>query len=207
PIFSDIVATGFHRLTLMNAGGFNFRVITEQRFGGVAVVPPINDPYAGNGLPLIMLTGINLAPTAPGAGAVAADTTATGGLGVVAQTPPPVAPYPAPARSIRWTVVSGDMIITANNPAVLPARATLRAGSRAGVFQVRAEDTVHPNRQVVGPVTIQGVSLTNINAVPSPVPAGLLSTNVSVTGVPADRRGPAGAGQPCLAPLLPGGSP
>jgi hypothetical protein len=185
-VFSDIFATGFHRRTLAAAGGGAFTVTTQQVFGGVALTPPTVDAYIG--LPLITFTGINLLPTAGAAVNLAADTTSTGGLGATAQTPAGAA-YPAPARSVRWTVLSGDVIITGGNPAVLPARTAVRAGSRSGTFQVRAEDTVHPNRRAQGNITVQPVTLTGIVAAPaSPIPAATVSTVVSVTGLPNGRQ-------------------
>ena len=84
-----------------------------------------NEPYVGVGPPLIVLAGVAATPTAAGAATLAADGVSTANLTVNAQSPAGVA---IPGRTVQWTVLDGDILITAGNPAVLPAAATVRAG-------------------------------------------------------------------------------
>jgi hypothetical protein len=92
-----------------------------------------------------------------------------------------------PGRTINWTVLSGDITITAGNPAVLPAPATLTAGVRTGTFRVRAADSIFPNRRVDGTVRVEAVALRNMRAAPVHVAAGVLTTTVNVNAQPGGR--------------------
>jgi hypothetical protein len=148
---------------------------TEHRFGGVAA-PPRNEPYVGN--PLITLTGVVATPTAAGATALAADGVATANLAVASTVP---------GRSINWTVLSGDIAITAGNPALLPATATLTAGVRTGTFRVRAADSIFPNRRVDGNVRVESVRLRGLRATPARVAAGALTSTVNMDAQPGGR--------------------
>jgi hypothetical protein len=173
-VVSNTIADGQHIRSLIGSpGAFQFR--TEHRFGAVAA-PPRNEPYVGN--PLIILTNVVATPTAAGATGLAADGAATANLAVTSSVP---------GRTVNWSILSGDIAITAGNPAVLPATATLRAGVRTGRFRVRAADSIFPNRRVDGSVRVVAVRLRNMRAAPSRVPAGTLTTNVSVNADPGGR--------------------
>lgn len=173
-VVSNTIADGQHIRSLIGApGAFQFR--TEHRFGGVAAPSP-PEAYVGN--PLIILTGVTAAPTAPGATGLAADGVATANLAVNSTVA---------GRTVNWTVRSGDPVITAGNPAVLPATATLRAGLRVGRFGLRVADTIFPNRRVDGRVRVVPVRLRNLLAAPSRVPAGTLTSNVTVNAEPGGR--------------------
>jgi hypothetical protein len=174
-VVSNTIADGQHIRSLIGSpGAFQFR--TEHRFGGVAAPSP-SEPYVGN--PLIVLTSVVATPTAAGATGLAADGAATANLTVTSSVA---------GRTVNWGILSGDIAITAGNPAVLPAPATLRAGLRTGNFLVRAADTVFPNRRVDGRVRVVAVRLNNLRAAPNRVPAGTLSTNVTVNAEPGGRR-------------------
>ncbi|MBX9403072.1 DUF4157 domain-containing protein [Lysobacter sp. BMK333-48F3] len=174
-VVSRTFADGVHERSLRGsqAAGFQFR--TDHRFGGVAA-PPRNDPYAGN--PLIVFSAVTATPNAAGATALAADGAATARLTVASSVA---------ARSARWNVLSGDVVITAGNPAALPAAATLRAGVQAGRFRLRAADTIFPNRRADGRVRVAAVRLRNMRAAPSPVPVGTLSSVVTLNAEPGGR--------------------
>ena len=184
-VFSNVFASGRQQKTLVEQGANNFRFLTEHIFPGVTLTPVGNEPYVGVGPPLIVLAGVTATPTAAGAATLSADGVSTANLTVNAQSPAGVA---IPGRTVQWTVLDGDILITAGNPAVLPAAATVRAGMRAGNFRVRAQDTVFPNRRVDTPIRVAPVRLTGMVAAPSAVPAGALITTVTITGAPADRQ-------------------
>ncbi|RYY37576.1 MAG: DUF4157 domain-containing protein [Sphingobacteriaceae bacterium] len=173
-VVSNVLADGQHIRSLIgpdNAPRFH----TEHRFGAVASVPR-TEPYVGN--PLIRLTNVTAVPTAASATGIAADSAATANVGVTSSVV---------GRTVNWTVLSGDISFTAGNPAALPATATLTAGARTGTFRVRASDSVFPNRRVDGTVRIRPVNLAGMRAAPNRVPAGTLSTNVSVNANPGGR--------------------
>lgn len=173
-VVSRVIADGQHIRSLIGApGAFQFR--TEDRFPPVAA-PPRNEAYAGN--PLIILSNITAAPTAAGATALAADGAATANLTVNSTVA---------GRSVNWSVLSGDVAIAAGNPAALPAAATLRAGVRTGSFKLRAADTIFPNRRADGRVRVAAVQLRGMTAAPRSAPAGVLTSNVSVTANPGGR--------------------
>lgn len=174
-VVSNTIAGGRHIRSLIGSPPAAFQFRTEHRFGGVAA-PVNNEPYVGN--PLIILSGVAAAPTAAGATDLAADGAATANL-TVAST--------VAGRTVNWSILSGDTAITAGNPAVLPAPATLQAGLRAGSFRVRAADSVFPNRRVDGRVRVAAVRLRNLGAAPGRVPAGTLATNVGVNAEPGGR--------------------
>jgi hypothetical protein len=148
---------------------------TEHRFPG-ATAPKRTEPYVGNAL--IVLSNVVATPTAAGATALAADGAATANLTVTSSVA---------GRTVNWSVRSGDIVIIAGNPAVLPAPATLRAGVRTGTFRVRVADTVFPNRQVDGNVGVVAVALKNMSAAPNPVPAGTATSTVSLNANPGGR--------------------
>jgi hypothetical protein len=184
-VFSNVFETGRQKKTLVQRGPNNFRFLTEHVFRGASLTPIGDEAYNGVGPPLIVLTGVAAAPTAAGAANLAADGVATANLTVNAQDPAGAA---IAGRTVQWSVLDGDILITAGNPAALPAAATVRAGLRAGNFRVRAEDTLFPNRRVDARIPVVRVTLTGMVAAPSPVPAGTLSTTVTITGAPADRQ-------------------
>jgi hypothetical protein len=173
-VVSGTIADGRHIRSLIGRpGAFQFR--TEHRFGAVAA-PRRNEPYVGN--PLIVLTNVTATPTAAGATGLAADGVATANLSVNSSVA---------GRTVNWSIRSGDIAITAGNPAALPATATLQAGVRRGNFRVRAADSIFPNRRVDGRVRVVPVRLRNLRAAPSRVPAGTLTTTVNVNAVPGGR--------------------
>lgn len=173
-VVSRTIADGQHIRSLIGApGAFQFR--TEDVFGAVKA-PPRNEPYVGN--PLIVLSGVTATPTAAGATALAADGAATANLSVNSTVA---------GRTVNWSVLSGDVAIIAGNPAALPATATLRAGVRAGTFRLRAADTIFPNRRADGRVRVAGVRLRGVRATPRSVPAGVLTSNVSINADPGGR--------------------
>jgi hypothetical protein len=169
---SNTIADGNHIRSLIGSPGA-FRFKTEHRFGGAAA-PPRIEPYVGN--PLIVLSGVRATPTA-GAGGLAADNAATANLAVNSTVP---------GRSVNWSVLSGDVVVSAGNPAALPATATLRAGVRSGTFRLRAADTIFPNRQADGVVTVRAVRL-SLRAGVARVPKGVLVANVTATAGPGPR--------------------
>lgn len=172
-VVSRTFADGRHIRSLVGtAAAPQFR--TEHRFGAVAA-PPRNEPYLGN--PLIVLTAINAVPTAAGATGLAADGVATANLTVGSSVA---------GRTVNWAMRSGDAAITAGNPAVLPAPATLTAGVRTGNFRARAADTVFPNRRVDGRVRVVPVRLSNIIA-QRRVPRGVLSAILTIDAEPGGR--------------------
>lgn len=173
-VVSRTIADGQHIRSLVGSpGAFRFR--TEHRFGGVAA-PARTEPYVGN--PLIVLTNVTATPTAAGATGLAADGAATANLAVNSSVA---------GRTINWSILNGDSAITAGNPAVLPATATLRAGLRTGSFRVRAADSIFPNRRVDGRVRVVPVRLRNLRAAQSRVPVGTLATNITVNAEPGAR--------------------
>ena len=174
-VISRVFADGQHIKLLIGTPPAAFQFKIEHRFGGVASKPPAQ-PYAGP--PLIVLTNVVAAPDAPGATALAADGAATAQLGVTSSVA---------GRTVNWTVRSGDIAITAGNPAVLPATATVRAGVRTGRFVVRAADTIYPNRQVDGRIGVVAVALRSMRAAPDPVPSGTASTTVTLNADPGGR--------------------
>jgi hypothetical protein len=148
---------------------------TRHFFGGrAAPAPP--EAYVGN--PLIVLTNVAAAPLIPTATALAADGTATANLTVNSNVA---------GRTIRYAFLSGDAAITAGNPAVLPAPATIRGGVRNGRFRIRAEDTVFPNRRVEGRVRVEAVRLRSLRATPRRVAPGVLVSTVDVIAEPGGR--------------------
>jgi hypothetical protein len=173
-VISRTIADGQHRRSLIGSPGA-FRFMTEHRFGGVAA-PPRVEPYIGP--PLIVLTGIVATPTAPGATGLAADGFATANLGVTSSVA---------GRIVGWSILEGGMAITAGNPATLPATATIRAGLRTGNFRVRAADSIYRNRRVDGRVRLVAVRLHNMHAALNSVPAGTLTTNVTINAEPGGR--------------------
>ncbi|WP_440956054.1 eCIS core domain-containing protein [Methanosarcina sp. Mfa9] len=173
-VVSNTIASGQHIRSLIGSpGAFRFR--TEHRFGAVAA-PPRIEPYVGS--PLIILSNITATPTAAGATGLAADNVATANLAVNSNVP---------GRTVNWNILTGDIGITAGNPAVLPATATLRAGNRTGNFRVRVADSIFPNRRVDGSVRVVPVRLRNLRAVPNRVPAGTLTSTSSINAEPGGR--------------------
>jgi hypothetical protein len=173
-VVSRTFADGQHIRSLIGSPAApQFR--TEHRFGGVAAPSP-PEAYVGN--PLIVLTNVTAAPSAAGATSLAADGVSTANLTVNSSVA---------GRTVNWTVLDGDIVITAGNPAGLPAPATLRAGVRTGNFRVRAADTIFPNRRVDGRVRVVPVRLRNMRAAPSRVPVGAPTSNVTVNADPGGR--------------------
>ncbi len=173
-VVSRTLADGQHIRSLIGGpGAFQFR--TEDVFGAVKA-PPRNEPYVGN--PLIILSNITATPTAAGATALAADGAATANLTVNSTVA---------GRTVNWSVLSGDVAITAGNPAALPAAATLQAGARAGTFRLRAADSIFPNRRADGRVRVAPVQLRGITAAPRSAAAGVLTSNVSINANPGGR--------------------
>src|SRR5690606_21890065 len=173
-VISRTFADGKHIRSLIGASP-NFQFRTEHVFGSVAANPRI-EPYVGN--PLIELSNITVAPNAPGATALAADGASTAEVSVTSSVA---------GRIIAWSVRSGGMLFIAGNPATLPATATLQAGTRAGNFKVRGADSIFPNRRIDGVVPVARVALNNMLATPADVPAGTLSTVVSLNAEPGGR--------------------
>ncbi len=174
-VISTTLADGQHIKTLAGAPPAAFVFKIEHRFGGIASTPPA-ERYVGP--PLILLSNVVATPTAPGARALAADGAATANLGVTSSVP---------GRTVNWSVLNGDIAITAGNPAVLPATATLRAGVTTGNFGVRAADTVFANRQVDARIGVVSVAFRNMLATPNPVPSGTASATVTVNADPGGR--------------------
>jgi hypothetical protein len=173
-VVSNTIADGRHTRSLIGTPTAP-RFRTQHTFPGVAAPSP-SEAYAGN--PLIVLSNIVAAPTAAGATGLAADGAATANLAVNSTVA---------GRSVNWTVRTGDVTVTAGNPAALPATATLQAGVRVGTFTLRAADTVFPNRQVDGRVRVVPVALRNLRAAPPRVAAGTLTSNVSINADPGGR--------------------
>lgn len=173
-VLSNQFSDGQHVVSLTGSpGAFRFR--TDHHLDGAAA-PQASEAYVGN--PLIVLSNIVANPTAAGATGLAADGAATANLAVNSTVA---------GRTMNWTVLDGDITITAGNPAVLPATATLTAGVRAGAFHLRAADTIFPNRRVDGTVRVVPVQLHNIVAAPPRVAAGVLTSNVSINAEPGGR--------------------
>jgi len=173
-VVSRTIADGQHIRSLIGTPTAP-RFRTEHVFGGVhAPAPP--EAYAGN--PLIVFSNVRATPTAAGATGLAADGAATANLSVNSTVLP---------RTVNWATLSGDIAITAGNPAALPATATLRAGVRTGTFRLRAADSVFPNRRVDGSVRVVPVRVRNLRAAPSRVPAGTLTSNITVSADPGGR--------------------
>jgi len=176
-VISPTLADGQHiKLLLGSPPTFNFKI--EHRFPGATPSTPAAEPYAGNGPPLIVLSNVVAAATAPGATALAADGVATANLGVTSTVP---------GRIVNWTVLNGDIVIIGGNPAPLPAPALLRAGVLTGNFGVRASDTIFPNRRVDGRARVVAVALRSMRVSPNPVPPGVASTAVTLTADPGGR--------------------
>lgn len=171
-VFSRVFDRGIQRRSLLGPGANGF--MTEHIFPGARTSFP--EAYVGN--PLIVLSNIVATPTAAGATGLAADGAATANLAVTSSVP---------GRTVSWSILNGDISITAGNPAVLPATATLQAGVRTGNFRVRAVDSIFPNRRVDGRVRVVPVRLRNLRAAPSRVPAGILTANVTVDAEPGGR--------------------
>ena len=174
-VVSRTIADGVHLRSLRGSPPAAFQFRTEHRFGGVAA-PPRNEPYAGN--PLIIFSAVTARPNAVGATALAADGVATANLTVTSTVA---------GRSANWTVRAGDSTVTAGNPALLPAPARLTAGLRAGIFGLRAADTIFANRRSDGTVRIEAVRLRNMRAAPGRVAAGTLTSVVSLNANPGGR--------------------
>jgi hypothetical protein len=175
-VSSNVFDRGRQKKTLLERGRNNFRFLTEHIFPGATLTPIGNEAYVGPAL--IALTNAVANPTAAGATGLAADGAATANLAVNSNVA---------GRTVNWSILSGDMAITAGNPAVLPATATLRAGVRTGNFQVRAADSIFPNRRVDGRVRVVRVRLRNLRATPSRVPTGTATSNVTVNADPGGR--------------------
>lgn len=173
-IVSRTIADGRHIRSLIGPAAAP-RFTTEHRFPGAAA-PVRNEAYVGN--PLITFTNVVATPTVAGATALAADGVATANLAVASSVA---------GRTVNWSILDGDMSITAGNPAALPATATLKAGLRSGNFRVRAADSIFPNRRVDGRVGVVAVALRNLTASPNPVAAGTPSTVVTLTALPGGR--------------------
>jgi len=174
-VVSRTIADGQHIRSLIGTPAVpQFR--TEHRFGGIHAPSPA-EPYVGN--PLIVLTNVTATPTAAGATGLAADGVATANLSVNSTVA---------GRTVNWSVLSGDIAVTGGNPAALPATATLRAGVRSGRFRVRAADSIFPNRRVNGRVRVRPVRLRRLRATPRRVPAGTLTSNVTVNAQPGGRK-------------------
>ena len=173
-VVSNVIGDGQHMRSLTGLpGAFRFR--TDHNIGAVRA-PQRNEAYAGN--PLIILSNVVATPTAAGATGLAADGVATANLAVNSSVA---------GRSVNWAVRTGDSVIAAGNPAVLPATATLQAGLRAGRFGLRAADAVFPNRRADGTVRLVPVQLRNLRATPGTVAAGTLASNVTVNADPGGR--------------------
>jgi hypothetical protein len=173
-VVSNVIGDGQHKRSLTGVpGAFRFR--TDHNIGAVHA-PQRNEAYQGN--PLIILSNVVATPTAAGATGLAADGVATANLAVNSSVA---------GRTVNWAVRTGDPVITAGNPAVLPATATLQAGLRAGRFGLRAADTVFPNRRVDGAVRVVPVRVRGLRAAPANVPTGTLASNVTVNADPGGR--------------------
>jgi hypothetical protein len=173
-VFSTQFDTGRHRRSLIQQGAA-FRFTTEHIFPR-AIAPIRNEAYGGP--PLIVFSAVRAVPTAAGATALAADGASTANLVVTSSVV---------GRSANWSVLTGDVNVTAGNPAVLPAMATLTAGARTGNFRIRAADSVFPNRRADGQVRVEAVRLRNMRAAPRRVPAGTLVANISINAQPGGR--------------------
>jgi hypothetical protein len=197
-VVSRTIADGKHIRSLIGSPPAAFQFRTEHRFGHVTA-PVHNEPYVGN--PLIILSNIAATPNGAGVTDLAADGNATANLSVNSTVA---------GRTVNWTVLSGDVSIIAGNPAVLPATATLRAGLHTGNFRLRASDSIFPNRHADGRVRVVAVRLRNMRATPSRVPAGTLTTNVTINAGPGGRRlnwavdAAAAAGGVVVAPVVTG---
>ncbi len=177
-VFSNVMDRGRHIKSLVEDGPGRFRFTTEHDFPLARLTPIGFEPYVGP--PLIVFSNIRATPAAAGATDLAADGAATANLSVTSSVV-------APARTANWTVLTGDTVIAGGNPAVLPATATLQAGVRAGTFRLRAADSLFPNRRVDGNVRLVPVRLRNLRAAPGRVPAGTLSSVVSINADPGGR--------------------
>lgn len=171
---SDEFDHGVHRRSLIQVGAAP-KFKTEHVFpgGNAAQV----DAYAGPAL--INLSAVAVVPN--GATALAADGNANAQVTVVTNVP---------GRNVNWLVVKGPIAFTApalGAAAPVAAPATVLAGMVPGKYQIQVQDSVFPNRQAKGFVTVVPVTLKNIAAAPSPVPAGTLSTVVSVNANPGGR--------------------
>jgi len=146
---------GVHRRSLIQVGAdFFFR--TEHIFPG-ASSPVFDETYKGPRL--IDFTNIRVTPLAPAAAGLADDNVATAGIRLDSTVP---------TRRVTWTVLAGAPLTfivpaaaAANIPVTTPAR--LRSGLAAGVYSVRVADSVFPNRQADGVLTVVPVALTRVS--------------------------------------------
>jgi hypothetical protein len=175
---SDEFVEGFQQISMRQVSPGNFKMKTEQVFPGAAA-PPTDEPYLGPAP--IVLTNVTAVPQAPAAQAIAADGVATGAVTVNTTVP---------GRNVNWLVLKGSIAFTA--PALgaaigVGAPATVQAGFVPGKVQVQAQDSIFTNRQVKGFVKLVPVQLKNIAAAPKNVPAGTLTTTITVDANPGGR--------------------
>lgn len=174
PVVSRVFDDGRHTRSLIGTPAVTqFR--TTHSFGAV-VGPSPAEPYVGN--PLITFSNARATPAVAGVTDLVGDGATTAQLSVASTVA---------GRQANWSVIGGDSAVTAGNPAVLPATATLTAGVAGGTFTIRAADTVFPNRRADGRFRVLAVRLHNMTASPNPVAAGTLASFVTVFSDPGGR--------------------
>jgi hypothetical protein len=178
-IFSTKFDRGHQRRVLVGPGAAGF--VIDQAFPRARLQQP--EAYAGN--PLINLAGFAVGGFTPaGATALAADGMATANLMVNPQDPTGAA---IPGRLIVWSLLSGPITISAGAAPQPPAATLVQAGLTPGTARVKGTDSIHPNRQVTGNVPVVAVRLRGIAAAPARVPAGVLTSVVTVNANPGGR--------------------
>ena len=172
---------GIHRRSLRRdstqASGFGFR--TEHIYRGARATVR-NQNYIGP--PLISFNAINVAVNAPAAQALAADGVARGQVTVTAPT--------VPGRNVFWRVVGGAIgipIPLAGAAAPVAAAATVQAGFVPGRARIQVVDQTFPNRQATVAIQVRAVRFRRMRAAPRRVPAGVLTSAITLLADPGGR--------------------
>jgi hypothetical protein len=164
---------GTHQRSLIQQGAKTFKFQTDHVFPAAKSGTWL-DAYGGP--PLIEFSGITAKPLAPAAAGWAADGVATANLNVVSSVA---------GRNVIWSVPGGGLAI-AGAPVVVGTPVVGTAGAAAGSFGVKVVDSVFPNRQAVGNVTLLSVKVRGMTA-PAKVPAGTNTAAVNLSADPGGR--------------------
>ena len=165
---------GTHQRSLIQSGAKAFKFQTDHVFPAAKSGTWL-DAYVGP--PLIVFSGITATPLAPAAAGWAADGVATANLNVVSSVP---------GRKVVWSATGGGFAVP-GAPAAVGTPAVGTAGAAAGSFGVKVADTVFPNRQLVGKVTIQSVNVSGMTAPVAKVPAGTNTAVINLSAAPGGR--------------------
>lgn len=160
---------GIHRRSLILVGpDFFFR--TEHIFPGASAAA-FDEPYKGPRL--IDLSNVRVTPFRPAATGLADDNVATANMRVTSSVP---------GRRVNWSVLGGATLALVGPAAAgaVPATATarLRSGLAAGVFTIRAADSVFPNRRVDGNVIVVSVAFTRVSPAAQTLAARSVTLNL-----------------------------